>query len=240
LRSNTLLSVDSINVAYGSIRALREVSLHVNEGEIVAIIGANGAGKTTLMMSISGIAPVSSGKITFAGNEIQRYKAHKIAGMKLCQVPEGRRIFARLSVEENLKMGAFSIHSRNKTLDLIEQAYSIFPVLRDRRQQLGGTLSGGEQQMLAIARALMSEPRMLLLDEPSLGIAPIMVERIFDVIRQLNTNGLTVLLVEQNAHLALATSRRAYVLETGAICMHDDSDSLLGNPLIQEAYLGRI
>jgi branched-chain amino acid transport system ATP-binding protein len=210
------------------------VSLRVDSGEIVTVLGANGAGKSTLLMTISGIQPCRQGKITFAGQEITNLPAHEVVRQGLIQVPEGRRIFPRLTVRENLETGAFQ---QENGADL-ERAYSLFPILKDRQVQLGGTLSGGEQQMLAIARALMARPKMLLLDEPSLGLAPKIVVQIFEIIRDINRAGTTILLVEQNANMALHVAHRGYVLQTGRIVLQDTAANLLHNENVKRSYLG--
>jgi branched-chain amino acid transport system ATP-binding protein len=232
-----MLDLRDVVVSYGMIDALKGISLTVRRGEIVALIGANGAGKSTGLMSISGVAPLRSGGIFFEGDEISGRPAHEIVRMGISQVPEGRRIFSRMTVRENLEMGAFS---KNKTecSQQLEKAYDLFPTLSERSKQLGGTLSGGEQQMLAIGRALMSSPRLLLLDEPSLGLAPIIVSRIFRIIQEINERGMTVLLVEQNAKAALRLAHRAYVMETGKIVMQGEAAALEKDDGIRKAYLG--
>ncbi len=235
--SATLLALRGVETCYGNIIALRGVDIDVNEGEIVALIGANGAGKSTLMMTISGDPRARRGSITFAGRDITKTPTHEIARLGIAQSPEGRRIFARMSVLENLQMGAAVCGSGHFVED-VERMFAIFPRLKERAQQRGGTLSGGEQQMLAIARALMSRPRLLMLDEPSLGLAPLIVKLIFDVIADLNkTQGLTVFLVEQNAHHALRLAHRAYVLVNGAVAMQGAGRELLERPEIRAAYL---
>ncbi len=235
--SATLLALRGVETCYGNIIALRGVDIDVNEGEIVALIGANGAGKSTLMMTISGDPRARRGSITFAGRDITKTPTHEIARLGIAQSPEGRRIFARMSVLENLQMGAAVCGSGHFVED-VERMFAIFPRLKERAQQRGGTLSGGEQQMLAIARALMSRPRLLMLDEPSLGLAPLIVKLIFDVIADLNkTQGLTVFLVEQNAHHALRLAHRAYVLVNGAVAMQGAGRDLLERPEIRAAYL---
>ncbi len=232
-----MLELREVTVAYGRIDALKGVSLRVNPGEIVALIGANGAGKSTCLMSISGVVPLRSGAVYFEGKEISGRPSHEIVRMGISQVPEGRRIFPRMTVRENLEMGAFSKH-RSESGGRIKLVYDLFPTLADRGRQLGGTLSGGEQQMLAIGRALMSGPRLLLLDEPSLGLAPIIVSRIFKIIREINGQGATVLLVEQNAKAALRLARRAYVMETGRVVMEGEASALEKDDRIKKAYLG--
>lgn len=234
-----LLELRNVHTSYGKIIALRGISLKVYPGEIVTIIGANGAGKSTTLMTISQITPLSNGEIFYYGRPIQGTEASSLPRLGLCQAPEGRRIFPRLSVEENLDMGAFYRKDQDEIDKDISNVYSLFPVLKDRRKQPGGTLSGGEQQMLAIARALMSRPKLLLLDEPSLGLAPMIVQKIFEIIEEINRNqGVTILLVEQNANIALKTASRGYVLESGEITMEDNSNALINNPEIRKAYLG--
>ena len=234
-----MLNVSNINVYYGAIHALRDVSFHVNEGEIVSLIGANGAGKTTAMQTVSGLLRSRTGDITFMGESILKTEPHKIVKRGLAQVPEGRRVFASLTVMENLEMGAYIRQSKDASAqEDLEKVFTRFPRLRERRKQVAGTLSGGEQQMLAIGRALMSRPKMLLLDEPSMGLSPILVQEIFDCITQVNKDGTTVLLVEQNAKMALSISNRAYVLETGVIVMEGEAAGLLDNEQVRKAYLG--
>lgn len=233
-----LLDVKALHAGYGPIEVLKGISLSVNEGEIVTVIGANGAGKTTTLMTISGCVKVRGGSIAFAGNDLGAVPAHEIVKRGLAQSPEGRKIFPRLTVLENLEMGAFTRNDRPAIREDIDKAFQHFPILKQRHKQLGGTLSGGEQQMLAIARALMSRPKLLLLDEPSLGLAPMIVLKIFEVIRDLNKEGVSVLLVEQNARLALKLAHRGYVMETGTITATDRAEVLLNDPRIQAAYLG--
>jgi branched-chain amino acid transport system ATP-binding protein len=233
-----LLSLENIRAGYGPIEVLKGISLEVNEGEIVTMIGANGAGKTSTLMCISGVNKVRSGRIVFRGEEIQNLKPNLIVGLGLSQSPEGRKIFPRLSVLENLQMGAFTRSDHDGIRDDIEKAFVMFPILRERQSQAGGTLSGGEQQMLAVARAIMCRPKLLLLDEPSLGLAPMICIKIFDVARELNRQGTTVLLVEQNARMALKLAHRGYVMETGSIVMADRAEVLLNDKRIQDAYLG--
>ena len=233
-----LLQLDQVHAGYGPIEVLKGISLDVNEGEIVTMIGANGAGKTSTLMCISGVNKVRSGRIVFGGREIQNLKPNLIVGLGLSQSPEGRKIFPRLTVLENLQMGAFTRNDHAGIRDDIEKAFTMFPILRDRQSQAGGTLSGGEQQMLAVARAIMCRPKLLLLDEPSLGLAPMICIKIFDVARELNRQGTTVLLVEQNARMALKLAHRGYVMETGSIVMADRADVLLSDKRIQDAYLG--
>ncbi len=234
-----MLELKDVHSGYGSIKALKGVSLKVMPGEIVAIIGANGAGKSTTLMTICGIVKAEQGQIYYEGKLINKVSPEKLPTMGLCQVPEGRRIFPRLSVEENLILGAFHRKNQDQIDKDMEYSYELFPILGERKKQQGGTLSGGEQQMLAIARALMTKPRLLLLDEPSLGLAPIIVQQIFDIIAKINKEeGTTILLVEQNANLALQAASRGYVVETGEITLEDESQALLNNPKIREAYLG--
>ena len=234
---SALLSVRGVTAGYGQIEALHGVDLDIGEGEIVALIGANGAGKTTLMMTIFGNPRASAGAIAFAGQDITQKPTHEIARMPIAQSPEGRRIFPRMSVFENLQMGVIGHSDAHFTQD-IERVFTIFPRLKERRDQLGGTLSGGEQQMLAIARALMSRPKLLLLDEPSLGLAPLVVKQIFGVLRELNrSEGLSVFLVEQNAYGALKLAHRGYVMVTGRITLSGPSAELLANPAVRAAYL---
>jgi branched-chain amino acid transport system ATP-binding protein len=232
-----MLELRGVTVAYGMIDALKGISLNVKQGEIVALIGANGAGKSTTLMSISGVTPLRSGNIFYTGGEMSGRPAHEIVQLGISQVPEGRRIFPRMTVRENLEMGAF-YKSKRETVQNIALIFDMFPTLAERSKQLGGTLSGGEQQMLAIGRALMSTPRLLLLDEPSLGLAPIIVSRIFKIIKEVNDQGTTILLVEQNAKAALRLAHRAYVMETGKIVMQGDASVLEKDPGIKKAYLG--
>jgi len=237
--ADTILELRDIHAGYGRIEALKGISLSVRTGEIVTIIGANGAGKSTTLMTICGIVAATAGEITYQGDRITGVSPDTLPPRGLCQVPEGRRIFPRLTVEENLRMGAFFRKDKEQAARDMEYALSLFPVLQERRRQYGGTLSGGEQQMLAIARALMSRPRLLLLDEPSLGLAPLVVKRIFEIVKKINQeDGVTILLVEQNANLALQLATRAYVMETGNIVMEDSASNLLKNPEIRKAYLG--
>ena len=233
----TILKVDNINVYYGAIHAIKGISFEVNEGEIVTLIGANGAGKSTTLQTVSGLLRSRTGSIEFNGENISHVPAHKLVYKGLAQVPEGRRIFLQMSVEENLEMGAFTQKSAGIDAD-IESVYEQFPRLRERKKQIAGTLSGGEQQMLAMGRALMSHPKLLMLDEPSMGLAPILVEQIFDIIRELHKAGATILLVEQNAQLALQVANRAYVLETGKLTLAGSGKELLESDSIKKAYLG--
>ena len=233
----TILKVDNINVYYGAIHAIKGISFEVNEGEIVTLIGANGAGKSTTLQTVSGLLRSRTGSIEFNGENISHVPAHKLVYKGLAQVPEGRRIFLQMSVEENLEMGAFTQKNAGIDADL-ESVYEQFPRLRERKKQIAGTLSGGEQQMLAMGRALMSHPKLLMLDEPSMGLAPILVEQIFDIIRQLHKNGTTILLVEQNAQMALSIADRAYVLETGKITLSGTGKELAESDEVRKAYLG--
>ena len=234
---DALLNVENINVYYGAIHAIKDVSFHVNEGEIVTLIGANGAGKTTTLQTVSGLLRSKTGSITFEGHNISNVRADKLVTHGLAQVPEGRRIFLQMSVEENLEMGAYTQPSSGVDGDL-ERVFGLFPRLKERRRQVAGTLSGGEQQMLAMGRALMSHPKLLMLDEPSMGLAPILVEQIFEIIQNLNHNGSTILLVEQNAQMALSVAHRGYVLETGKIVTTGTGAELIQSPEIKKAYLG--
>ncbi|MGC8862437.1 MAG: ABC transporter ATP-binding protein [Armatimonadota bacterium] len=237
-----MLKLQSVITYYGRILALRGISLHVDPGEIVAIVGPNGAGKTTVLNTISGVVPARSGKVIFDGHDVTCYPTEKLVEMGLTQVPEGRQLFAGMTVYENLVLGAYRrsrAAKKSQLADDLERVYSVFPILRERRSQLAGTLSGGEQQMLAIGRALMSRPRMLLLDEPSMGLAPMVVKEIFKVISDLRKDGTTVLIVEQNAKAALGIAKRAYVMETGRVVMEGTASELSRNPEIQRAYLGK-
>ncbi len=232
-----MLDVQNINVYYGAIHAVKDVSFHVDEGEIVTLIGANGAGKTTTLQTISGLLHSRTGSITFMGQPIQTVPADKLVAHGLAQVPEGRRVFQQMTVEENLEMGAFT--QPNSTIaPNLEKVYEQFPRLKERRRQVAGTLSGGEQQMLAMGRALMSNPKLLMLDEPSMGLAPILVEQIFDIIQRLHEKGTTILLVEQNARMALSVADRGYVLETGRVTLTGQGRELLADEAVKKAYLG--
>ena len=233
----SMLKVSDINVFYGNIHAIKGISFEVNEGEIVTLIGANGAGKATTLNTVAGLLKPASGNIEFEGTSLLNVPAHKIVnrGMALC--PEGRRIFLQLSVQENLEMGAYT-RSSSEIADLIADVYDRFPRLKERCRQVAGTLSGGEQQMLAMGRALMSKPRLMMLDEPSMGLAPILVEKIFEIIEELNKSGTTILLVEQNAQMALSIAHRSYVLETGRITTSGTGEELLHNDAVRKAYLG--
>ena len=233
-----MLAVENLSVNYGAIRALHQVSCRVEQGEIVALIGANGAGKTTILNTISGIVPSISGSVSFEGEDITRMAAHLIVRKGICQVPEGRRVFARMSVQENLEMGGFILTNKADIAHGIERAFTLFPRLAERRKQAARTLSGGEQQMLAMGRALMSNPRLLLLDEPSMGLAPMLVEKIFEIVVEINKTGTTIMLVEQNASMALSIAHRAYVLETGEVVLSGDAKELAENPEVRKAYLG--
>jgi branched-chain amino acid transport system ATP-binding protein len=233
-----LLEVSDIHTFYGSIEALRGVSLTVEEGEVVTIIGSNGAGKSTTLRSITGLTPARSGRITFAGEEITRLAPHDIPARGIALAPEGRHCFPRMSVRENLDLGAFRRKKGTETEHDLERVYELFPRLRERERQKAGTMSGGEQQMLAIGRALMARPRLLMLDEPSMGIAPNLVQRIYETIAEINRGGVAILLVEQNANYALELSQRGYVLETGRVVLANQSDQLREDPAVQKAYLG--
>ena len=233
-----MLEVENIHTYYGNIHALKGVSLTVDKGEIVTLIGGNGAGKTTTLRTITGIMKPLEGHVKLEGEDLAPFKAHEIVYKGIAMVPEGRRIFARLNVAENLEMGAYSRKSKSEIAHDLERVYSLFPRLRERRMQVAGTLSGGEQQMLATGRALMARPRLLLMDEPSMGLAPVLVELIFDTIKRINDEGTTILLVEQNALMALSIANRAYVLQTGEIVLHDQAEKLQKNEMIQKAYLG--
>lgn len=233
-----MLNVKEINVYYGAIHALHDVSFHVDEGEIVTLIGANGAGKTTILHTLSNLIRAKSGEVEFCGQSIAQREAHDILKMGLVQVPEGRRVFQQMSVEENLFMGAYARRDKAEIAADLEMVYTRFPRLKERRKQLSGTLSGGEQQMLATGRALMSRPKLLMMDEPSMGLSPILVAEVFSIIRDINASGTTVLLVEQNARMALSIATRAYVLETGNIVKEGDAKALLNDDDVRKAYLG--
>ena len=232
-----ILKVDNINVYYGAIHAIKGVSFHVDRGEVVTLIGANGAGKSTTLQTISGLLRSRTGSVDFLGENISRLPPHKIVERGLAQVPEGRRIFLQMTVQENLEMGAYTRSGSGVDEDL-EKVFAQFPRLKERRRQVAGTLSGGEQQMLAIGRALMSSPKLLMLDEPSMGLAPILVEQIFDILRRLHENGTTILLVEQNAQMALSVADRAYVMETGSISLSGTGRELAESDQVKKAYLG--
>ena len=233
-----MLEVKDLNVYYGMIQALKGISFEVNEGEVIALIGANGAGKTTTLHAITGLIPAKSGSITFEGADIRKIPGHKIVSMGMAHVPEGRRVFAQLSVYENLKMGAYTRKDKEEFKETLEMVYKRFPRLEERKNQLAGTLSGGEQQMLAMGRALMSHPKMIVMDEPSMGLSPIYVNEIFQIIKDVSADGVTVLLVEQNAKKALSIADRAYVLETGNIILEGDAKELMNDESVKKAYLG--
>ena len=233
-----MLEVKDLHVYYGMIHAIKGVSFHVNEGEIIALIGANGAGKTTILHTITGLLTPKGGQVMFEGKDITKTPAHKIVELGMAHVPEGRRVFAQLSVYQNLKMGAYTRSDKNEIEESLEMVYKRFPRLEERKNQMAGTLSGGEQQMLAMGRALMSKPRIILMDEPSMGLSPILVNEIFDIIQSVSASGTTVLLVEQNAKKALAIADRAYVLETGKISLDGNAKDLLNDDSIKKAYLG--
>ncbi len=233
-----MLTIDTLSVNYGAIRALQGISLQINQGEIVTLIGANGAGKSTTLRTISALVPAKGGTITFQGEDITHLSADKIVERGIGHSPEGRRVFANMSVRENLELGAYTRRDTAGIREDFDRALTLFPRLKERISQNAGTLSGGEQQMLAMGRALMGRPKLLLLDEPSLGLAPFLVRDIFNIIRDINAQGTTVLLVEQNAHMALGVAHKGYVLETGHIVMHDDAKSLLSNDAVKKAYLG--
>ena len=233
-----MLEVQGVNTYYGNIHALKDVSIEVEKGEIVTIIGANGAGKSTMLRTTSGLLKPRTGSIRLEGEDLTQLRPHEIVMKGVVQVPEGRRVFGRLTVKENLEMGAFTIPNKKKNLENIDHVFAMFPRLKERSKQVAGTLSGGEQQMLAMGRALMSNPRVLLLDEPSMGLAPVLVDGIFDTIRQLHAAGTTILLVEQNARMALQVASRGYVLQTGAIIFSDSAASLADNEMVRKSYLG--
>jgi branched-chain amino acid transport system ATP-binding protein len=235
-----LLELDNVHSYYGNIHALRGISLTVEEGEVVTLIGSNGAGKTTTLRSIHGVLRPRQGRIVFQGEEIQGLPAHDMIGKGIAQSPEGRKIFSRMSVLENLEMGAYHRNDRDGVAEDMDRVFELFPRLKERIKQEAGTMSGGEQQMLAIGRALMSRPKLLLLDEPSMGLSPVLVERIFDIIREINAQGTTILLVEQNANVALEIAGRGYVLETGSIVNAAPAEKLRADPKVREAYLGEI
>ncbi|MCI6691917.1 MAG: ABC transporter ATP-binding protein [Clostridium sp.] len=233
-----MLKVDNINLYYGGIHALKDLSLEVKKGEIVTLIGANGAGKTSTLRAISGLEPIKSGSISYKDENLKKVPSHKIVSLGLSHVPEGRKIFANLTVKENLELGAYLRKNKSEIKSDMEMVFSKFPRLKERRKQIAGTLSGGEQQMLAIGRALMNRPEMLILDEPSMGLAPLVVKDIFDTIVEINKSGTTILLVEQNANMALSIANRAYVLETGKIVLSGKASDLLNDDSIRSAYLG--
>lgn len=235
-----LLELENIQTYYGAIHALKGVNLKVDKGEIVTLIGSNGAGKSTTLKTISGLLKPRTGEIRLAGERIDGLPTHKVTELGIGHVPEGRKIFPRLTVLENLEMGAFTINERGAVQAGVDRAFQLFPRLKERGKQLGGTLSGGEQQMLAIGRALMMKPKVLMMDEPSMGLAPLLVEQIFEIITQLNAEGVTILLVEQNALQALAVAHRGYVIQTGEIALHDRAEALRANKSVREAYLGEL
>jgi branched-chain amino acid transport system ATP-binding protein len=234
----SLLELENVHAYYGNIHALKGLSIHVEEAEIVSLIGGNGAGKSTTLKTISGVLHPRHGAVRLDGEDLTKLKPHEIVQKGIVQVPEGRRVFGRLSVTENLEMGAFTINDKHRISSNMEKVFSMFPRLKERRSQLGGTLSGGEQQMLAMGRALMADPKVLLLDEPSMGLAPVLVDSIFDKIQELHHQGTTILLVEQNARAALAVADRGYVMQTGTIVLSGDATELRANELVQKAYLG--
>ena len=233
-----MLEIKDLEVCYGVIRAIKGISFEVNQGEVIALIGANGAGKTTILHTITGLVPAKSGSILFGGKELTKTPAHKIVSMGMAHVPEGRRIFQQLSVLENLKLGAYTRKDKNEIAQSLKMVYERFPRLDERKNQVAGTLSGGEQQMLAMGRALMSKPRIILMDEPSMGLSPLLVTEIFDIIKVISESGTTVLLVEQNAKKALSIADRAYVLETGNITLSGKASDLMDNESVHKAYLG--
>lgn len=233
-----MLTVENLEVYYGVIRALKGVSFEVDEGEVVALIGANGAGKTTILHTITGLLRAKSGSIQFEGQDLTKTPAHKIVSMGMAHVPEGRRVFQQLTVLENLKLGAYTRKNKQEIADSLAKVYQHFPRLEERKNQVAGTLSGGEQQMLAMGRALMSTPKIVLMDEPSMGLSPLLVSEIFDIIREIKSTGTTVLLVEQNAKKALSIADRAYVLETGSIVLEGNASDLMNNDSVKKAYLG--
>ena len=233
-----MLAVENLSVSYGAIKAVEDISFHVDAGEVVALIGANGAGKSTILRAISGLIDKEQGTVFFKGEPIQSLPPHRIVNLGISHVPEGRRVFPLMSVRENLELGAFGRKNRTEMLADMELVFHKFPRLKERELQLAGTLSGGEQQMLAIGRALMSRPKLLLMDEPSMGLAPMLVQQIFETVKEINQSGTTIFLVEQNARMALGTAHRAYVLETGQIVLAGDAKSLAENPQVKKAYLG--
>ncbi|MGQ9645961.1 MAG: ABC transporter ATP-binding protein [Thermodesulfobacteriota bacterium] len=235
-----LLELENVHAYYGNIHALKGISLNIDQGEIVTLIGANGAGKSTTLKTMSGLLRPHEGSVRLNGEDLTRYRPHEIVAKGIVQVPEGRRVFGRLTVSENLEMGAFSVTDRQQISANMERVFALFPRLKERRHQIAGTLSGGEQQMLATGRGLMANPRVLLMDEPSMGLAPVLVENIFDTIRQLHATGTTILLVEQNARMALQVSSRGYVLQTGSIVLSDSADNLWKNEMVRKAYLGEM
>ena len=233
-----MLSVNNLQVHYGMIQAIKDVSFEVNEGEVIALIGANGAGKTTILHTVSGLLQPTKGSVIFEGQDITKVPAHKIVSLGMAHVPEGRRVFAQLTVLENLKLGAYTRKDKNEMEETLQMIYKRFPRLEERKNQIAGTLSGGEQQMLAMGRALMSHPKIILMDEPSMGLSPIFVEEVFKIIRDISAEGVTVLLVEQNAKKAFNIADRAYVLETGNIILQGDAKKLMNDESVKKAYLG--
>ena len=236
--AEALLQLENVRIRYGGIEAVKGISMTVGEGEIVTLIGGNGAGKTTTLRTISGVKKPAAGTITFKGERIDRLRPHEIVGRGICQAPEGRKIFGRMTVRENLAMGAYGRRDAEGIREDHERVFSLFPVLKERERQTGGTLSGGEQKMLAMGRALMARPQLLMLDEPSMGLAPLFVERIFDLLGEIHQQGTTILLIEQNANKALALADRGYVIESGSIVLEDAASNLLGNDRVRQAYLG--
>ena len=234
----SILNVNNVHTYYGNIHALKGISLNIEKGEIVTLIGSNGAGKTTTLRAISGLIIPREGNIHYDGENLSKYKAHEIVYKGISMVPEGRGIFSRLTVTENLEMGAYSLNTKQELNENLDRVFTLFPRLKERRHQVGGTLSGGEQQMLATGRALMARPKVLLMDEPSMGLAPILVELIFETIQQINKTGVTILLVEQNALMALSIAHRGYVIQTGEIVLSDTAQNLKNNEMVQKAYLG--
>ena len=233
-----MLDIKNLSVSYGAIDAVKNISMHVDDGEIVSLIGANGAGKTTTLHTITGLVPAKSGSVMFNGHDLLKERNHNIVTYGMAHIPEGRHVFTRMSVQENLEMGAFSIKNDSTMAADLDMVFDLFPRLKERRRQLAGTLSGGEQQMVAMGRALMSHPNTILMDEPSMGVSPKLVKEIFAIIRKLHAEGITVLLVEQNAKMALSIADRAYVLETGSITMEGDAKDLLHDEKVRKAYLG--
>jgi branched-chain amino acid transport system ATP-binding protein len=233
-----LLEIDDLHAYYGNIQALKGISLDVDQGEIVTLIGSNGAGKTTTLRAISGLLKPSQGKVLLNGQDLSEFKAHEVVDQGVAMVPEGRGIFSKLTVYENLEMGAYSRSDKDEIQEDLETVFNLFPRLEERRTQVGGTLSGGEQQMLSTARALMARPSLLLMDEPSMGLAPVLIESVFESLQEINKQGTTILLVEQNAHMALQVANRGYVIQTGEIVLSDTADGLRENEMVQKAYLG--
>ena len=234
-----MLKIEDLEVSYGAVQALRGISMEVNDGEIVSLIGANGAGKTTTLHAITGLVPIKSGSVIYDGHDLRKTDPSRIVTMGLAHVPEGRQVFTRMTVAENLAMGAYFRKDKKAIAEDLERVYARFPRLKERAKQLAGTLSGGEQQMLAVGRALMGKPKMILMDEPSMGLSPLLVKEIFAIIKEVNKQGITILLVEQNAKMALAISDRAYVLETGNITLSGDAQELLNDARVKKAYLGQ-